>query len=77
MVEPVQHHESAERFNQTVRIVVLVLSSAVMIAGFTMVAGVVHLRNVPDQFRWVLGTVVFLYGLYRFVIAFIRGTPRS
>lgn len=54
----------------------MVLSSAVMLAGLTVATGTVHLRNVPDQFRLVLGTVVFLYGLYRFVIAYVRGANR-
>ncbi len=56
--------------------VILIVSTAVMLAGLTVALGVVHLKNIPDQLRWVFGTVVFLYGLYRFVIAFSRGTAR-
>ena len=71
-----EHRNGAELFNHIVRIAVLVLSAGVMVAGLIVVAGVVHLRSVPDQFRWVLGIVVFLYGLYRFVIAFNRRPAR-
>jgi len=68
--------DGAERFNQIVRVIILIVSSAVMLAGLVVVLGVVHLRNIPDQFRWVFGTVVFLYGLYRFVLAYSRGSTR-
>lgn len=68
--------DGAERFNQIVRIIILIVSSAVMLAGLVVVLGVVHLRNIPDQFRWVFGTVVFLYGLYRLVLAYSRGSTR-
>jgi hypothetical protein len=76
MLNTESRHSGAERFNQIVRIVVLVLSAGVMAAGLVVLLGMVHLRSVPDQFRWILGTVVFLYGLYRFVIAYVRGTAR-
>jgi len=73
---PAPHRTGAERFNQIVRIVVLALSTAVMLAGLTVATGTVHLQNLPDQFRLILGIVVFLYGLYRFVIAYVRGANR-
>ncbi len=76
MDRPVVHHDGAERFNQVVRIVILIVSSAVMLAGLSVAVGLVHLKSIPDQLRWVFGTVVFLYGLYRFVIAYVRVTAR-
>ncbi len=63
-------------FNRLVRIVVLVLAAGVMAAGVAVAVGWVQLRTVPEEFRAVMGIVVFLYGLYRFVLAFIRGHGR-
>ena len=71
-----QRRDGALLFNRVVRIVILVLSSCVMGAGAALTAGLVHLRSVPDEYRAVMGIVVFLYGLYRFVLALIRRPGR-
>ena len=59
-------------FNRVVRVVILVLAAGVMAAGVAVAVGWFQLRTVPDEFRTVMGIVIFLYGLYRFVLAFIR-----
>ncbi len=64
--------EGAALFNRVVRIAVLILAAGVMAAGFVVAVGWVQLRTVPEEFRAVMGIVIFLYGLYRFVLAFIR-----
>ena len=55
------------------RYTVLGLSALVMIAGIMVIAGLLVPRNFPDQYRVVVGAVVFLYGAYRFAIMYYRG----
>jgi hypothetical protein len=55
---------------------ILAVSSAAMVLGVLIIAGVLVPRNFPDQFRVIMGIVVFLYGLYRFVIAYTRSPRR-
>lgn len=64
--------DGAALFNRVVRIAVLILAFGVMGAGLVIAVGWVQLRTVPEEFRAVMGIVIFLYGLYRFVLAFIR-----
>ncbi len=71
-----EHPAGAELFNRAVRIAILILSAGVMAAGIAVITGFVSLRSVPEEFRAVMGIVVFLYGLYRFVLAVIRGHGR-
>ena len=62
----------AATVNMVLRAAVLVLSTGVMIAGLALALGFVRMKNLPDEFRLVAGIVVFLYGLYRFVLTFGR-----
>jgi hypothetical protein len=62
--------------NVVLRYVVLVLSSGAMVIGVLVMAGMLHV-NFPDQFRVVVGAVVFLYGGYRFAISYFRNPYRS
>lgn len=54
------------------KIAVLAVSGAAMVVGVLVVAGVLVPRNLPDEWRLISGIVLFLYGLYRFVIAYVR-----
>lgn len=54
------------------RYVAMGVSAAVMIAGVVLMGGWVT-ANFPEQYRVILGAVVFLYGAYRFVIVYFRG----
>ena len=55
---------------------ILTISAAAMLLGVLIIAGVLVPRNFPDQYRVIMGIVVFLYGLYRFVIAYTRSPRR-
>ena len=54
------------------RVIILILSGGAMVIGALVVAGVLVPRNLPEEFRLVTGIVVFLYGLYRFVVEYVR-----
>lgn len=55
------------------RYVVLTLSVAAMGAGVAIMAGWIEtMRHLPGEYGMIFGAVVFLYGAYRFSIAFFR-----
>jgi prolipoprotein diacylglyceryltransferase len=54
------------------RVIILILSAGAMVIGALVVAGVLVPRSLPEEFRLVAGIVVFLYGLYRFVVEYVR-----
>ncbi len=56
------------------RYLLLALSGVAMVAGVLIIAGVLVPSRVtlPDHIRVVLGAVIFLYGLYRFLISYYR-----
>jgi hypothetical protein len=61
---------------RTVRYAVLALSAAVVVFGALIATGVMvpaHM-TLPGEYRIVIGGVVVLYGLYRFVVTFNRPT---
>jgi hypothetical protein len=58
------------------RYTVLVISAAAMALGALIIAGVLVPRNFPEEYRVIMGIVVLLYGLYRFVIAYYRSSGR-
>jgi hypothetical protein len=59
-------------FNSVLRIVIRVISVAVMGVGLLAMAGLIVPVYFPQEYRLVIGVVVFLYGLYRFVLTFSR-----
>ena len=57
---------------QTVfRYTILAISSLAMAIGILISVGVLPI-NFPDQYRVLMGIVIFLYGGYRFAIAYFR-----
>lgn len=68
--------EGAALVNRIVRYVILALSLGVMAIGLTVMTGLVMLRSIPSDYRLVAGAVIFLYGLYRFVVAIVRAPRR-
>jgi hypothetical protein len=52
--------------------VILALSAGAMAVGALTALGVLVPRSTPEEFRRILGIVVFLYGLYRFVVEYVR-----
>lgn len=55
-----------------IRLVILVIAAGAMIAGVAIIAGWLVPTNLPQQFRIPMGAVVFLYGAYRFTVAYVR-----
>ncbi len=53
------------------RYTILVISSLAMIIGLLIAFGVLSI-NFPDQYRVLMGVVIFLYGGYRFAVAYFR-----
>ena len=54
------------------RIMVLVLATGAMLLGIAVMAGLLVPASLPEQFRFLFGIVVFLYGAYRFAVAYYR-----
>jgi hypothetical protein len=54
------------------RIIVLVLSIGAMLAGAAVMLGLLVPHNVPEEFRFLIGIVIFLYGAYRFTVGYYR-----
>lgn len=54
------------------RIIVLVLSTGAMLAGIAVMIGLLVPHNVPEEFRLLIGIVIFLYGAYRFAVGYFR-----
>jgi len=60
------------------RYVILTLSVAAMGVGVAMMAGWIKtMRHLPGEYSLIFGAVVFLYGAYRFSIAFFRNKGRQ
>ena len=55
---------------KVVRYAVLVLSATVMAGGVLIMLGVLVPRNFSATYGDVAGATVFLYGAYRFVVAY-------
>jgi hypothetical protein len=66
--------ETGRRFsvNRVLNVVVMVLSAAVMLVGLLAIVGMLIPVYIPEQYRVLVGVVVFLYGLYRFVLSYFR-----
>lgn len=58
--------------NRVLNLVVMVLAAAVMLVGVLAIMGLLIPVYIPDQYRIIVGVVVFLYGLYRFVLSYFR-----
>jgi len=58
------------------RYVILTLAAAAMVFGVLVMVGVlVPARGAfPDHYRIIIGAVIFLYGMYRFLISYFRRT---
>ncbi len=59
-------------FNETIRYAILALSAALMILGICIIAGFMVPVYFPADYRMIVGVIVFLYGVYRFVVAYYR-----
>lgn len=63
--------------NKLLNLTVIVVSTVVMLVGVLVVIGKLVPVYFPDQFRIIVGVVVFLYGLYRFVLSYFRMKRRE
>jgi len=63
--------------NKLLNLTVIIISTAVMLVGVLVVIGKLVPVYFPDQFRIIVGVVVFLYGLYRFVLSYFRMKRRE
>ena len=54
---------------------VLAVSALAMVVGVMVMAGYLVPRYFPEQYRVVVGAVVFLYGAYRFALTYFRNKP--
>jgi len=59
-------------FTVVIRYAIMALSSALMVLGVLVMAGLMVPRVFPEQYRVILGIVIFLYGAYRFSVAYYR-----
>ncbi len=58
--------------NRILDLVVMVLSAAMMLVGVLAMVGLLIPVYIPQEYRIIVGVVVFLYGLYRFVLSYFR-----
>lgn len=64
--------------NRVIRIVVLVLSAGAVVFGVLIMVGYLVPRTMvmPEGYQVIFGGVIVLYGVYRFVMTFVR-KPRE
>ena len=60
-----------------VRLIVMILAAAVALAGILVMTGVLSNAAISGQFRLAMGAVIFLYGVYRFTVAYFRRPERK
>jgi hypothetical protein len=60
-----------------VRLVVMILAAGVAMAGILVMSGVLSSAAIPGEFRIVTGAAIFLYGVYRFTVAYFRRPERK
>ena len=60
------------KISRVTELIAMVISAAVMLVGVLAMVGLLIPRYVPEQFRLLVALVVFLYGLYRFVLSYSR-----
>jgi len=59
-----------------IRYTILAISAAAMVLGVLVMAGQLVPVYLPSQFSVIFGAVIFLYGLYRFVVTYFRHRGR-
>ena len=71
---PALMHMTVDRI---VRYTVMILAGAVAMAGILVMTGFLVNGAITGQFRIVAGAVIFLYGAYRFTVAYFRRPERK
>ena len=60
-----------------VRYTVMILAAAVAMAGILVMTGILINAAISGQVRIAAGAVIFLYGVYRFTVAYFRRPERK
>jgi hypothetical protein len=60
-----------------VRLTVMILAAAVALAGILVMTGVLNNAAIPGEFRLAMGAAIFLYGVFRFTVAYFRRPERK
>jgi len=60
------------RIERLVRFAIMILAGAVALAGILVMTGVLANAAINGQFRIAMGAAIFLYGVYRFTVAYFR-----
>ena len=60
-----------------VRFTVMILAAAVALAGILVMTGVLINVAITGEVRIVMGAAIFLYGVYRFTVAYFRRPQRK
>jgi ABC-type uncharacterized transport system permease subunit len=58
------------------RYTILVVSAAAVVLGVLIIVGWLVPRFFPEQFRVIMGVVIVLYGVYRFVVTYYGSRGR-
>ena len=69
---PRRTESGADMVNRILRIAVMVIAALVAAAGVLIMAGVFLRERLPETMRIVMGATVFLYGVYKFTVAYYR-----
>lgn len=59
-------------FAGVLRYTILAVSVAAMVLGVLVIAGILIPARIPGEFRIIVGAVTFLYGAYRFAVAYFK-----
>jgi hypothetical protein len=63
--------------DRIVRYTVMILAAAVAMAGILVMTGFLINVAITGEFRIVMGAAIFLYGVYRFTVAYFRRPERK
>ena len=63
--------------DRIVRYTVMILAAAVALAGILVMTGFLINVAITGEFRIVMGAAIFLYGVYRFTVAYFRRPERK
>ena len=67
---------SGVNVSSVIRYTILLFSGAAMVLGILVMIGYLVPVNFPSEYGVIFGAVIFLYGLYRFVIAYFQQRGR-
>jgi prolipoprotein diacylglyceryltransferase len=48
-----------------------------VLLGIAILLNVFQMNQLPDQFKWIMGVVLLLYGFFRIVVTIFRKPPKN